>query len=325
MTDSPSKVLVIVGPTAAGKSAVAEAVADRVDSDIVSADSMQVYRGMDIATDKPDLKRRKRYRYHLIDVADPDEPFTVVRYRDLARKAIDGIAAAGRLSVLVGGSGLYVRAVIDDLEFPPAARDLSESEREQLENGPADELWDELRRVDPAAAARIHRNNRRRLARALEFIAETGHLFSETQERWSRYESIYDVRIFGIQRERQPLLAAIDRRVDAMITAGLADEARRLASSMRAGSLNTSRQALGYKELSGYLEGTQELGEAADALKRATKRFAKRQMTWFRADARVQWIDAENVAPEMVADQIVASLRQDKWLDAKLMRTGGRA
>ncbi len=323
MTGSPRKVLVIVGPTAAGKSAVAEAIADRLDSEIVSADSMQVYRGMDIATDKPDLERQRRYRYHVIDVADPDEDFTVVRYRSLARRAISRITGAGRLPILVGGSGLYVRAVIDDLEFPPAARDLSESEREELESASPDGLWKKLHRTDPEAAARIHRNNRRRVARALEFIAETGQPFSDMQERWARYESIYDPRIFGIQRDRQPLGAAIDRRVDRMITAGLADEARRLARSGRAGGRNTSAQALGYKELSGYLAGKEGLGEAADSLKRATKRFAKRQVTWFRADGRVEWIDAEHLTPEVVACQIIDVLREDGWLDPGLMRAEG--
>jgi len=316
---------VIVGPTAAGKSAIAEAVADRVDSEIVSADSMQVYRGMDIATDKPDAERRKRYRYQLIDVADPEEPFTVVRYRDLARGAIARISARGRLPMLVGGSGLYIRAVIDDLEFPAAARDLSEAEREHIEKASAEELWEELRRVDPRAADRIDRNNRRRLMRALQFLAETGQPFSEMQERWSRYESIYDVRIFGVQRERQLLFAGIDRRVDGMIAAGLADEARRLAASGGGPGRTTSRQALGYKELTGYLEGTQGLGEAADELKRATKRFAKRQMTWFRRDERVQWIDVDNVSPEEVADRIVAALSDGAWLDRDLIRKQGSA
>lgn len=301
-----------------GKTAVAEALADRVDSEIVSADSMQVYRGMDIATDKPGTEARARHRYHMVDVADPDEPFTVVKFRKLGRAAIARISAAGRLPIVLGGSGLYVRALIDDLKFTPAGRELSDQERAELQNASAEELYAKLEELDPPAAVRIHRNNRRRLARALEFIAETGEPFSEMQEAWSRRRSIYDARIFGMERRKQSLYTMIDRRIDKMITDGLVEEARRFLESGVEGRW-TSRQALGYKEMAAYLSGEHGLGEAADELRRATKRFAKRQMTWFRADDRVQWIDVDDLSARETAEEIIRGLRKEGWLDAGLI------
>lgn len=319
MTASRSRLLVIVGPTASGKSAVAEALQDRIDSEIVSADSMQVYRGMDIATDKPDAVRRSRHRYHLINVADPGEAFTVVRYRDLARAAVSAIGAASRLPILVGGSGLYVRAVMDDLEFPPPLDTLPDETRAALERRPTADLYAELRRRDSAAAARIHPHNRRRIVRALEFIIQTARPFSELQERFTTRRAVYDVRLFGLARGRRSLYDAIHRRVDAMIDSGLAEEARRFREQpVMSGA---SRQALGYKELAGYLAGTESLEDAIARLKRSTRRFAKRQMTWFSADERVEWIDADRADAVELAQLVIGRLTSEGWLDRSLLRT----
>lgn len=321
MTGSPSKVLVIVGPTASGKSAVAEALADLVETEIISADSMQVYRGFDVATDKPDRRRRERYRYHLLDVADPTDPFTVVRYRDLARDAIAAVHRAGRLPILVGGSGLYVRAVIDDLDFPPALGTQDDDTRSRLDKRSTDELYAQLAESDPEAARRIHPNNRRRIVRALEFASQTGRLFSELQQAWRRREALYDVRILGLRRARQALNESIDKRVDAMVAAGLVEEARRWAGAGREVG-HTSRQALGHKELAGYLAGVESLEDALERLKRATRRYAKRQMTWFSADERVAWIDADDMTPSEVAGLLVASLIQEGWLSPDYVKVG---
>lgn len=322
MTASRSKVLVVVGPTASGKSAVAEAVAERICAELVSADSMQIYRGMDVATDKPDAGRRAKYRYHMLDVADPGEPFTVVRYREMARDSITSIQRAGNLPIVVGGSGLYVRAVIDDLDFPPPESGrIAEGIRRDLECLSSDELYAKLLAIDPAAAEAVHRNNRRRLVRALEFIAETGRPFSDLQRRWTSRPALYDVRIFGLRRPRGDLYRAVEDRVDAMVETGLVEEARRIAAL--AGSEGTSRQALGYKELAGYLVGKETLEDATRRLKRATRRYAKRQMTWFGRDRRVVWIDAVDLRPEQIAARIVADLQGDGWLEPNFLRVEG--
>jgi len=308
---------VIVGPTASGKSAAAEAVDELIHAELISADSMQVYAGMDVATDKPGAESRRRHRYHLLDVAAPGEPFTVVRYRELAREAIDRVVSAGRLPVLVGGSGLYVRAVVDDLEFPAPRGPLEGARaRERLEALGGDELYARLKRVDPEAASRIHPHNKRRLLRVLEFIEETGQPFSALQERWARRRSIYDLRMYGLRRSREELHAAIDRRVDGMLEHGLVDEARK----MRSLGLETAAQALGYKELEPYLAGREDLDEAVSRLKRATRRFAKRQLTWFERDERVRWIDAGGKGPLDVARIIVGQLREEGWLEERLVK-----
>ncbi len=315
MTASRKKVLAIVGPTAAGKSAVAEAFAGIVCAELISADSMQVYRGMDVATAKPGQEERERHRYHLIDVAEPGEPFTVVRYRELARQAVDEIASHGRLPVVVGGSGLYVRAVVDDLEFPAEVGG-KRVDRERLEALPAEELYRRLAEIDPEAAKRIHRNNKRRLVRALEFIEETGRRFSEMQQGWSKRRSVYDLRVYGLLPPRKTLYEAINRRVDAMLAQGLVAEARRMKPRLQP----TAAQALGYKELADYLSGRESLEQAAERLKTATRHFARRQLTWFGRDERVRWIDVDEKSASELAGEIAGDLTREGWLDESLMK-----
>lgn len=323
LTASVSRVLVIVGPTASGKSAVAEAIADTIDSEIVSADSMQVYRGMDIATDKPDEAARRRYRYRLIDVADPSDQFTVVGFRELARAAIADAEQAGHLPVLVGGSGLYVRAVIDDLEFPRPACP-QPVVREQLESLASSELVDRLRVLDPEAARTIHPNNKRRLVRALEFIGETGTPFSGMQKQWSQRNSIYDLRMFGLAKSRGALYDAVNARVDAMIAAGLVEEAEKFVRRAAPGH-GTAGQVLGYKELAAYLAGEESLEEGVARLKAATRRFAKRQMTWFRRDPRIVWMRADATSADRVAARIINGLRNEGWLHLTTSGAGASA
>lgn len=285
-----ARVAAIVGPTAVGKTAVALELARRLGAEIVSVDSMQVYRGMDVGTAKPAAAERALVRHHLLDVLDPGETLTVARFQRLARAAIDDVVARGRLPLLVGGSGLYFRAVVDDLRFPPHAPEVRRALEDEAARAGAGALHARLARLDPAAAARIEPSNARRVVRALEVVEATGRPFSE-QSSWDRYESVYDLTVAGLERPRAELYERIAARVDDMLERGLADEARRLAAAEPGA---TARQALGYRQVLDAPDAP--LAEVRDAIVRATKRFARRQESWFRADPRVVWFDARDPA-----------------------------
>jgi tRNA dimethylallyltransferase len=283
------RVIAIVGPTAVGKTSIALTVAEATGSEIVSLDSMQVYRGMDIGTDKVSADVRARIPHHMIDVLDPNEDLTVAEFQSMARAAISEIVGRGKMPLLVGGSGLYLRAVIDDLRFPPTSPEVRASLEEELETVGVDGLYERLQALDPVAAAKIEAANGRRTVRALEVIALTGRPFSENAS-WETYESIYDVDIVGLERPRDDLFARIDRRVDEMLDRGLIQEARSLAA---AGMSRTARQALGYRQvLEAPSESSKE--QIGAAIISATKRFARRQEAWFRADPRITWLDADD-------------------------------
>ena len=285
------KVAAIVGPTAVGKSSVALEVAERLDAEIVSIDSMQLYRGMDIGTDKATPEMRARVPHHLIDVRDPSEDVSVAEFQKLARAAIDDITTRGRLPLLVGGSGLYFRAVVDDLRFPPtepAVRARLEEEMEAL--GPQ-ALYERLRELDSKAAARIEPSNARRTIRALEVIELTGRPFSDN-DSWDGYTSIYDLHTVGLERPRAELDERIGRRVKEMLDGGLVEEARALAVK---GLSRTARMALGYRQVLDRPDAATD--DLFDAIVRATRKFARRQESWFRSDPRIAWLDAS--APEL--------------------------
>ena len=288
----------IVGPTAVGKSAVALEVAEVLRAEIVSVDSMQIYRGMDVGTDKPTPAMRRRVPHHLLDLEDPSEPLTVAGYQRAARAAISGIAARGRLPLLVGGSGLYFRAVVDDLRFPPRDGSVRAGLEEEAERLGAAALHARLAELDPVAARRIEPANARRTIRALEAIALTGRPFSDAGS-WDSYQSIYRLAAAGLTRPRAELYRRIEDRVGRMLARGLIDEARGLAGR---GLSRTARQALGYRQV---LEAHPGAGsdELARDIVRATKRFARRQESWFRADPRVVWFDASqgDVAARLIA------------------------
>lgn len=302
MPDAPAdvrartRVIAVVGPTGVGKTGLAEQLALRLGGEIVTADSMQVYRGMDVGTAKVRSADR-RVPHHCIDLVDPGEAFSAALYQEAAREAIDGIAGRGALPIVCGGTGLYVRAALDDWEFPPGeqaspARERIEALATQL--GPAG-LHAHLADLDPAAAALIHPNNVRRTVRALE-MAEEGASYAEQAERFAARHSIYDVLLLGLDMDREALYRRIDARVDAMMAGGLLDEVRSLLDSGFREAL-TARAAIGYKELVPALEEGADLAEAAAAIKQATRRYAKRQLTWFRADPRVRWLDAGAAEP----------------------------
>ncbi len=290
-------VIAVVGPTAVGKSALAETLALDLGGEIVSADAMQVYRGMDIGTAKPSADERAT-PYHCIDLVDPGEPYSAARFQHDARAAITDIALRGHVPILCGGTGLYVRAALDDWSFPhgeaaTAARERLEAHAAEI--GP-EELHALLATRDPESAARIHPNNVRRVVRALEML-ESGTSYAEQAARFSKRESVYDSVMLGLTMDREQLSARIDERVDRMLATGLLEEVRALVSRGFREAL-TAAQAIGYKELVPVIERGADLGQAIASIKQATRRYAKRQMTWFRADPRIMWLDVTESSPE---------------------------
>lgn len=311
---SEPKVIAIVGPTASGKSAVGLELALALDGEIVSADSMQVYVGMDIGTAKATPEERALVPHHLIDVAQPDEIFSVARYQELAGAAVEDIWARGRLPVLVGGTGLYVDALIYGFLFPDEGRNpaiRAELERKAREVGVA-ALHDRLRSVDPKAAARIHHNDLRRIVRALEVYQVTGVPISEMQRR-HRGGKRYDARLFGLTMSRQQLVKRINDRVDQMVEQGLLDEVRRLLGAGYGPEL-TSMQAIGYKEFAEYVRGEATLEEALERIKVGTRRYAKRQMTWFKRNTDIEWINMDDYATPAEAAAYIGQATAE-WLD----------
>jgi tRNA dimethylallyltransferase len=293
------RVAAIVGPTAVGKTEIATAVAERLGAEIVSADSMQLYKDMDAGTAKPTPDQRRRVPHHLVDVFPASHDITVAEFQTLARAAIEDVSSRGRLPLIVGGSGLYFRAIVDDLNFPP--RDVAVRRRleDEVEEIGSEELHGRLTDLDPVAAARIEPQNARRIVRALEVIELTGDRFS-SNDSWERYESRYELRVGGLTRAREDLFERIAERVDSMLAAGLVKEVKALEHVLG----TTGRQALGYRQVldSGVND---DIGSIRDAIVRATKRFARRQESWFRADPRVIWFEAS--APAVV-DDLVAHL-----------------
>ena len=287
MTDPrPGPVLALVGPTAAGKTEVALEVAERLDAEVVSADAMLVYRGMDIGTAKPTPEERARVPHHLVDLVDPGEEFSVARFQPLARAAIADVLGRGRVPLLVGGSGLYFHAVVDEFVFPPtdpAVRARLESEA--AEAGLA-ELYRRLAAADPPAAARIQPGNLRRTVRALEVIELTGRPFSSFRAAMDDPVSRYRLTVLGLDPGPARLRARGAERVAARAAGGLVAAVRRLAERPLS---RTARQALGYKELLDAMEQGTPVPEALAAVVRRTRAYARRQLAWFRRDPRVRW------------------------------------
>lgn len=281
-----ARVLALVGPTAAGKSAVAMETAQHLGAEIVAVDAFTVYRGMDVGTAKPSPAERVRVAHHLVDVLDPSQECSVEWFQKAARSAIADVAARGRVPLLVGGSGLYFRAVVDPLEFPPtdAAVRATITERYAADPHAAHAA---LCAVDPAAAARIDPDNLRRSVRALEVFELTGRPFSAWRQAWDRHDSVYPgLRVVGLDVSRDELTARIAARVDAMLGGGLVEECRRLAARPLS---TTARQAIGYAEALDHLAGRCTLEEAAERIRTRTRRYAMRQLRWFSGDPRVRW------------------------------------
>ena len=300
--------LALVGPTASGKSALGLEVARALgDVEIVSIDSMQIYRGMDVGTAKPTRAERERVPHHMVDVADPWDDWSVARFQAAAREAVADIEARGKRALLLGGTGLYVQAVVDDLRFPGEDLDRRAelATRVATPHGLA-AAYRELEAVDPIGASRIEPGNARRVVRALEVIATTGQPFSSFGPGvQARGRTMFPVSMAGVWLPRSVLAERIARRVAAMRDVGLVDEVRALAAEPRGWS-RTARQAIGYKEVLAHLVGEDpDLDAAFDAAVRRTRAFARRQRMWFRRDSRITWFGAaENscaVLPALLA------------------------
>lgn len=287
-------VLALVGPTAAGKSRAALEVARRRGAEIVAVDAFTVYRGMDVGTAKPSSRERADVPHHMVDVLDPWEEVSVAWFQGPAREAVAGTLDRGRTPLLVGGSGLYFHAVVDDLRFPPTDPGVRRRLRARYAHAP-EQAHAALVAADPAAAAGIDPHNLRRSVRALEVIELTGRPFSAYGDSLREYRSIYPgLRVLGLDLPDGELKVRIAHRSRAMVAGGLLEEARSLRSLPRALS-RTARQAIGYREAFAVLDGEMEEGRLAEAITRRTWRYARRQRAWFRKDPRIRWVSPEEV------------------------------
>lgn len=286
-------VLAIVGPTAVGKTSVSIACALKLQGEIISADSMQVYRGMDIGTAKIKPSEMQGVQHHLIGIVDPTDTFSAATYQKLAQKLIADISSRGHLPLLVGGTGLYIRAVLENYNFsqPSLDANLRQELRCLLKDNGTLALYKRLQKIDPLAATRIHPHDQRRVLRALEVVLQTGTSIVEWEAQERTKPPLYNQVIIGLTMDREDLYQRINRRVDLMIEQGLVEEVQQLLDQ---GFSKVSKQALGYKEIVSYLEGQQTLSEAVQTLKRETRRYAKRQLTWFRRDRSIHWFNLTN-------------------------------
>jgi len=283
--------LIIAGPTASGKTALSVELAKRLNGEIISADSMQVYRGMDIGTAKVTSEEMQGVPHHLIDILEPHEEWNVMEFCRLAAEKIDEIASRGRLPILAGGTGFYIHALAYGAEFEEETKC---KVREQLEKRSDEDLYEYLQQVDPASCETIHMNNRKRVIRALEYYEQTGNRMSELNARLKEKEAVYDLCFLVLDLDRAVLYERIDRRVDIMLEQGLVDEVRGLRDAGYHREM-VSMKGLGYKEILAYLDGEISLEEAVYVLKRDTRHFAKRQLTWMRREKDVTFLEREPV------------------------------
>lgn len=287
------RLLVLTGPTASGKTGAAMALARRLPLEIVSADSMQVYRGMDIGTAKPSPEERREVPHHLIDVADPDESYSAGRFVEEASRAIREVRSRGRIPLLSGGTGLYLRALIRGLDPLPSDDRIRRMLREEWDRMGGESMYELLRGTDPEAAAKIRPTDRVRVLRALEIARITGTPASSRRTAWKRQPDRHRVLFFALRADRDALYRRIDERVDGMIRQGLVDEVRELLSRGY-GPGTRSMGALGYRHIVAHLLHGIPLDPAIREMKRDTRRYAKRQLTWLSAEHDVRWIEADS-------------------------------
>ncbi|MEI7476458.1 MAG: tRNA (adenosine(37)-N6)-dimethylallyltransferase MiaA [Actinomycetes bacterium] len=296
------KLVVIAGATATGKSSLSVQLADAIDAEIINADSMQVYRGMDIGTAKISVEERQGIPHHMLDVLDVTQDSTVAWYQVAAREAIDDIHSRGKNVVMVGGTGLYIKAVIDELNFPDTDPMVRHTLNKEAEDLGIDAMFARLEKLDPAAAIAIDRANLRRIIRALEVIEITGKPFTANlpREESIRYP---DARQFGLVMDREQLSQRIDERVNKMFEQGLASEVQKLVA---VGLLQgrTAQRALGYSQVLSHLQGEVSLEAAIEETKRATRQYARRQETWFSRDTRIKWISTRQPRLETILESL---------------------
>ena len=296
------KLVVLAGATATGKSSLSVELAQAIDAEIINADSMQVYRGMDIGTAKISIEERQGIPHHMLDVLDVNQDSTVAWYQSSAREVIDEIHSRGKSVVMVGGTGLYIKAVIDELNFPDTDPMVRHTLNKEAEDLGIDAMFARLEKLDPAAAIAIDRANLRRIIRALEVIEITGKPFTANlpREESIRYP---DARQFGLVMDRELLSERIDQRVNTMFENGFVEEVQKLMSS---GLLEgrTAQRALGYSQIVSHLKGETSLDAAIEETKRATRQYARRQETWFSRDARIKWISTRQPRLETILESL---------------------
>lgn len=287
------KLIVVAGPTASGKTRLAIDIAKSVNGEIVNADSMQIYKYMNIGSAKPTLEEQSEAKHHLIDFLEPDEEFSVADYTELAHKIIAEIASRGKIPIMCGGTGLYINSVVNDITFGEIETDykLREELNELAKQHSSQYLLDILKEFDPVSAQRLHPGNLRRIVRAIEFYRTTGIPISEHQEMTKQKESRYEPLMLCVKWDREVLYDRINKRVDIMMNDGLLDEVKQLMEMGYTKELN-SMKGIGYKEIIDYFEGNMSLEDTVNLIKQSSRRYAKRQLTWFRRDKRIHWLDA---------------------------------
>ncbi len=311
--EHPAPILAIVGPTASGKSQAALQLAMVLGGEIVSADSMQLYRGMDIGTAKPTAGERARVPHHLLDLADPGEPFSAARYACEARQAIRDIQERHRLPILCGGTGLYLSTLLEGRLYVEGTRDpvLRANLESEWNETDGETLRQRLLELDPDAAARFHPNDRKRIIRTLEQVLLTGSTLGDIHARSRTGRPLAGVRVFGIDWPRPLLVLRIRQRVDNMMQNGLVEEVRQLVGrspDCLRGPSSTARQAIGYKELLPFLDGIESLDACVDRIRTATCQYAKRQMTWFRSMPAIEWIRPKDAQHGFFEHEIVETI-----------------
>lgn len=287
--------VILTGPTAVGKTALSIRLAKQIHGEIISADSMQVYRRMDIGSAKVTPEEMDGVPHYLIDVLEPDEEFNVVTFQQMAKEAMQKIYANDHIPIIAGGTGFYIQALVNDISFTETETDTACRKQLEAQAGEHGAVWlhERLREVDPRAADEIHQNNVKRVIRALEFYQQTGNRISEHNEAERQKQSPYNFAYFVLNMDRQKLYERIELRIDQMLEQGLLEEVKKLhEEGCHAGMV--SMQGLGYKEILAYLQGNCTLEEAIYTLKRDTRHFAKRQLTWFRRERDVCWIEKED-------------------------------
>ena len=305
--------VIITGPTAAGKSALAVALAKRIGGEVISADSMQVYRGMDIGSAKITPEEMEGVPHHLLDILEPEEEFSAAAFKELADQAIQDIYKRGKIPIIAGGTGFYIQTVLYDIRFnenetDPEYRAKLEKEAAKGEEGILG-LYNRLREIDPLSAERIHQNNIKRVIRALEYYHLTGQPISLHNDEQARQTSPYNFAYFVLTDDRAAIYERIDRRVDKMIKAGLEAEVKKLKDRGCTRDM-VSMQGLGYKEMLDYLNGECTLEQAVYLIKRDSRHFAKRQLTWFRRERDVRWLDHQEFNNEEdILEEVCSQLK----------------
>ena len=301
--------IIITGPTACGKTPTAVALAKKINGEIISADSMQIYRGMDIGTAKPDIVERGGIAHHLIDIVDPTEDFSVAMYQKMAREVISDIQSRGKTPIMAGGTGFYINSVIFEKALAPEKDD--NVIRQGLEEESPEVLHNRLKAADPVSAERIHPNNVKRIIRALAYYESNGKPISSHLTTHNKGEMLFDPIIVVLHRDRAQLYEAINRRVEDMISKGLEDEVKKLLATVK-NEKTTAMQAIGYKEMIPYIRGQCTIEDAICAIKQGSRRYAKRQLTYFRHQMNGRWLSMDGKEPEEAAEIIINIMKTEE-------------